>query len=99
MPTPRRLFSLDRAIVIADRIAAVLEKPPMPPWLDRLLGRKDGADPESLLAQKREAQELRLQLEERSRQLTALQKERERQQDGEEARVTEAVQARVERLL
>jgi molecular chaperone GrpE (heat shock protein) len=42
---------------------------------------------------------LRLQLEERSRQLAALQKERERQQAGEETRAAEAVQAKVERLL
>jgi molecular chaperone GrpE (heat shock protein) len=71
----------------------------MPAWLDRLLGRSDGADAERPLALQREAQELRLQLEERSRQLAALQKERERQQAGEEARVADAVQARVERLL
>ena len=71
----------------------------MPAWLDRLLRRTDGADAERLLALRREAQELRLQLEERSRQLAALQKERERQQAGEETRAAEAVQARVERLL
>jgi molecular chaperone GrpE (heat shock protein) len=71
----------------------------MPAWLDRLMGRSDGTDAEGRLALKREAQELRLRLEERSRQLAALQNERERQQAGEEARVAEAVQAKVERLL
>jgi molecular chaperone GrpE (heat shock protein) len=71
----------------------------MPAWLDRLLGRTDGADAEGLLALRREAQDLRLQLEERSRQLTALQKERERQQADQETRAAEAVQAKVERLL
>jgi molecular chaperone GrpE (heat shock protein) len=76
-----------------------LEKPPVPAWLDRLLGRTDGADPEGLLALKREARELRLQLEERSRQLAALQKERERQQTAEETHAAEAVQAKVERLV
>jgi molecular chaperone GrpE (heat shock protein) len=71
----------------------------MPAWLDRLLGRSDGADAESALALKREAQELRLQLEEGSRQFAALQKEREQQQAGEETRIADAVQAKVERLL
>jgi molecular chaperone GrpE (heat shock protein) len=71
----------------------------MPAWLDRFLGRSDGADAERLLALTREAQELRLQLEERSHQLAALHKERERQQAGEEMRVGDTVQAKVERLL
>jgi hypothetical protein len=71
----------------------------MPAWLDRLLGRSNGADAEGLLALRREAQGLRLQLEERSRQLAALQKVRERQQAGEETRAAEAVQTKVERLL
>jgi molecular chaperone GrpE (heat shock protein) len=71
----------------------------MPAWLDRLLGRTDGADAESLVALRREAQDLRLQLEERSRQLAGLQKDRERRQAAEETRAAEAVTAKVERLL
>jgi molecular chaperone GrpE (heat shock protein) len=69
-------------------------------WLNRLLGRDDRpADAERLLALQREAQELRLQLEERMGQLSRLREERERERSAEEERLAQAVQEKVGRLL
>src|SRR5436190_18008659 len=72
----------------------------MPGWLDRLLGRGTAADAdERLLALAREAQGLRLQLQEHASRLTALREECDRLREGEEARVAEAVRGRLEGLL
>ena len=72
----------------------------MPGWLARLLGRGTTADAdERLLALEREAQGLRLQLQEHAARMTALRQERDRLRDGEEARVAEAVRGRLEGLL
>jgi molecular chaperone GrpE (heat shock protein) len=70
-------------------------------WLDRLLGRggEAGGDHEHLLALRREAQDLRLHLDERSRELAALREALERQRSDAEARSAEVVRARVEQLL
>jgi molecular chaperone GrpE (heat shock protein) len=69
-------------------------------WLNRLLGRDDRpADAERLLALEREVQDLRLQLEERTRQLSRLREERERDRSAEEGRLAQGVQERVGRLL
>lgn len=57
------------------------------------------ATDERNLALEREAQSLRLELEEREREVTRLREELERQRGGTSARVTEAVQARMEQLL
>jgi molecular chaperone GrpE (heat shock protein) len=69
-------------------------------WLSRFLGRSDSgsADAERLLALERTVQDLRLQLEERTRQLATLQEERERQRTTDEARVADALRTTRERI-
>jgi molecular chaperone GrpE (heat shock protein) len=52
-----------------------------------------------VLALQREAQTLRLELEEKERSVTNLKRELERQRSGESTRVAEAVQVQMERLL
>jgi molecular chaperone GrpE (heat shock protein) len=69
----------------------------MPKWLDTLLARL--SPDEQLLALEREAQNLRLELEERDQLLANLHIELERQRSGASARVTESVQAQIEQLL
>ncbi len=71
-------------------------------WLKRLLRRPKEASlqaDERLLALEREAQSLRLELAERDRLMANLKSELERQRNGENTRVAEAVQAQMERLL
>jgi molecular chaperone GrpE (heat shock protein) len=69
----------------------------MPKWLDGLLARL--SPDERLLALEREAQDLRLELEERDRLVSNLREELERQRGGTSIRVTESVQAQIEQLL
>lgn len=56
-------------------------------------------DDERLLELEREAQSLRLELKEMERVVASLKSELERQRSGENARVSEAVRAQIERLL
>jgi molecular chaperone GrpE (heat shock protein) len=69
-------------------------------WLRRTLGQAaEGAPQAEDLALKREAQSLRLELEERERLVAGLKSELERQRNGESARIAEAVQSRIEKLM
>jgi molecular chaperone GrpE (heat shock protein) len=69
-------------------------------WLKRTLGQAAEPAPQADdLALKREAQSLRLEMEERERLVASLKSELERQRNGESARITEAVQSRIEKLM
>jgi molecular chaperone GrpE (heat shock protein) len=69
-------------------------------WLTRFLGHDDRpADPERLLTLQREVQELRLQLDERTRQLARLREEGERERAAAEGQLARAVQDKIESLL
>jgi len=72
-------------------------------WLSRLLGREPHAvstpADERLLEAEREVQELRLEAQERERQADSAQAELDRAREGEAARVSEAVEVRIEQLL
>lgn len=71
-------------------------------WLRRALGQPSEAAPQAddrALALDREAQGLRLELEERERSVASLKSELERQRGGESIRVAEAVQSRIEKLM
>jgi hypothetical protein len=70
-------------------------------WLDRLLGRsgEEGGDHEQMLALRREAQDLRLHLDERGREAAALREALAHQRSDAVARAAEAVRAKVEQLL
>ena len=63
----------------------------------RLLGKKPADEP--VMELEREAQSLRLELEELNRVVANLKGELERQRSGDSARITEAVQAQVEQFL
>ena len=72
-------------------------------WLSRLFGREPPpvstpAD-ERLLEAEREVQELRLEAQERERQADSMRADLERSRQGEAARVSEAVEVRIEQLL
>jgi len=71
-------------------------------WLKQNLGLSFGPLPpsdERILALQRETQSLRLELEEYGRRLALLADDLERQQTGESARIAQAVQAQLEKLL
>ena len=71
-------------------------------WLRRALGQPAEAAPQAddrALALEREAQGLRLEMEERERSAASLKSELERQRNGESARIAEAVQSRIEKLM
>src|SRR5262245_16425470 len=71
-------------------------------WLRQAFGSPSEAEPEAdnhALALQREAQGLRLEMEERERLLGSLRSELERQRNGESLRIAEAVQSRIEKLM
>ncbi|HKQ72793.1 MAG TPA: hypothetical protein VJ810_03630 [Blastocatellia bacterium] len=71
-------------------------------WLRRALGQPGEAEPQAhdrALALEREAQGLRLEMQERERLASSLKNELERQRNGESARIAEAVQSRIEKLM
>jgi len=68
-------------------------------WLKRLFGGSGKASQADALALQREAQSLRLELEQRDKTIASLTEQLERQRAGEQARVGESVGAHVERLL
>jgi len=72
-------------------------------WLARLLGRESRAERAAraarLLEAERQVQELRLEGEERERQAAGVRAQLERARQGQEARVAEAVEVRIEQLL
>jgi len=71
-------------------------------WLSGLFGRKQQAtavEDKRLLKLERDAQSLRLEMEECDRIVESLKKELERQRSNESARIAEAAQAQIEQLL
>src|SRR5262245_44660058 len=71
-------------------------------WLRRATGQPEQAAPQAedrALGLERHAQGLRLEMEERERSVATLKSELERLRNGESARIAEAVQSRVEKLM